>query len=451
LLDHLDGSTVGSLKGYVRDASSCGSYYPTATPVFGYFAGVNELDRYLKLKEPNPTPGISSSYVEYSTVDILSQVNGTLEMWVYPTLYNVGLATQGQQPHACSGWTFGLSIDATGHLVASAWAAFSLTSSTTMALDRWSHIAVTWGSTGAKMYLNGELVGTDTNTGSPASGYNGRLRVSMGTGSGVSAGVVDEIRVSNVQRTGFNPGICTPTPTDTQTVAATSTATPSGTPTATFTLTPTSTPTHTPTATGTITPTFTLTWTGTPTHTSTQTSTSTLTSTSTQTATPTPSATSTPTGTPTFTPTQTAYCSVPTPFGVTSGSVYASYGNDNRILAAQCTVPSAGYITGLGLYAAGSGGYLRLALYNSSRQLVVQTDEITTAVTGWNTFRIPNTYVAAGTYWLTAQAKFNWRGTIGSGGALYYQNYTYGAFPSNITLTYMSAENLMEFGNLCLP
>jgi hypothetical protein len=59
---------------------------------------------------------------------------------------------------------------------------------------------VTWGSAGAKLYLNGDLVGSDPTTGMPASGYGGSLLVNSGAGSAP----VDELRISRVQRTGFS-------------------------------------------------------------------------------------------------------------------------------------------------------------------------------------------------------------------------------------------------------
>ena len=51
---------------------------------------------------------------------------------------------------------------------------------TTVLLNTWTHVAATWGSTGAKLYLYGALVGSDTNTGMPASGYGGSVLVNYG-------------------------------------------------------------------------------------------------------------------------------------------------------------------------------------------------------------------------------------------------------------------------------
>ena len=156
----------------------------------------------MHLTIPAGQPRGSRSYLQYPGGQLLSQPNGTLEFWTYLTSYEAAISiAQGPFYGACSGWTGGLSVGPTGQLQASAWAAFSLTSGTAIVpLNTWTHVALTWGSTGAKLYLNGVLVGTDANTGMPASGYGGSVLVNSGAGTGQ----LDELRISNVQRTSFN-------------------------------------------------------------------------------------------------------------------------------------------------------------------------------------------------------------------------------------------------------
>ncbi len=201
LLDHLDGSTSATIKAFNQNGQSCGPALPAATPSYSYGPGPNGLTQALTLNPPAGQPAGSATYLEYPTGDILSQANGTLEYWVYLASYSTGGADQGPFRGACAGWTFGMGIDAAGQLSASAWDAFSMNSGTaSVPLNTWTHIAATWGSSGAKLYINGVQVGSDTNTGHPAAGYGGYLRL-----SGYAAGtIIDELRVSNIQRTTFN-------------------------------------------------------------------------------------------------------------------------------------------------------------------------------------------------------------------------------------------------------
>ena len=205
LLDHFDGTTTATISG-ATTASGCGSQWTAATPISSYISGQNGLGQALTMSPPAGAVGSSISFLKYPTQDILSLPNGTIEFWVYPTGYQTSLADQGQYYNACYGWTFHISIDANGYLTSSDWASsnsFSMTSNTTVPLNTWSHVAVSWGSTGAKMYLNGVLVGSNAATSYPAGGYGGYLLVPSGTQGGAGC-IIDELRISNIQRTSFN-------------------------------------------------------------------------------------------------------------------------------------------------------------------------------------------------------------------------------------------------------
>ncbi|HSB68895.1 MAG TPA: LamG-like jellyroll fold domain-containing protein, partial [Candidatus Methylomirabilis sp.] len=204
LLDHFDGSTSSSILAYRETGVPCWQMEPAATPAYAYGPGPNGLNQALSLYPPAGEPVNSQTYLQYPGGQLLSQANGTLEFWTYLTTYDSAVSiAQGQYPGACAGWTFGLGVSPTGQLQASAWAAFSMNSgAVTVPLNAWTHVAVTWGSTGAKLYLNDVLVGSDANTGMPASGYGGSVLVFSGAGSGGAQ--IDELRISNVQRTSFS-------------------------------------------------------------------------------------------------------------------------------------------------------------------------------------------------------------------------------------------------------
>ena len=96
-----------------------------------------------------------------------------------------------------------MSVEATGSLAASAWASFSLNSGAVkVPLNKWTHVAATWGAAGAKLYIDGVEVGSDPITTGPGSGFGGNVLIRAG--SSQSGGIIDELRISNVQRTVFN-------------------------------------------------------------------------------------------------------------------------------------------------------------------------------------------------------------------------------------------------------
>ena len=204
LLDHFNGSTSASIVGMSQTGVTC-TQVPSATPVSSYVSGLDGFSQALTLGTPVGQPSGSLTYLKYPGGQLLSQTNGTLEFWVYITSYGkgMGLVDQGLYYNACGGWTFNMTMDSTGILSSAPWAAFSVNSGAyKVPLNSWTHLAVTWGSAGAKLYINGVLVGSDTNTGMPASGYGGSVIVRLG--SDVGTNMIDELRISNIQRTSFN-------------------------------------------------------------------------------------------------------------------------------------------------------------------------------------------------------------------------------------------------------
>jgi hypothetical protein len=192
---------------------------------------------------------------------------------------------------------------------------FTVTSYTSIPLNEWVNVSLTFDDVSGTMnlYVNGTLV--DTNTTSShftkqnmfiGSHFSGGIAVSFFEGFighvSLYDGVIsdtDVIQNYNVLAPRFSVSpLPTPTPTvtSTQTPTNTTTQTPTQTPTTTTTLT--ATPTQTPTNTLTPTNTFTPTPSTTTTLTATPTQTPTNTITTTRTPTPTPTTTQTPTNTP---------------------------------------------------------------------------------------------------------------------------------------------------------
>jgi hypothetical protein len=80
------------------------------------------------------------------------------------------------------------------------WNGFSLESNSAIELRKWTHIAFTWGSYGAELWINGELDATDASTAHAASGYGGHLILRTSNTATVK---IDEVRISDIQREEF--------------------------------------------------------------------------------------------------------------------------------------------------------------------------------------------------------------------------------------------------------
>jgi len=206
LLDHLNGATGASILAFSNTGAACGPARPSATPVLSYGPGPSGLDQAVTLNPPAGEPAGSVTYLKYPGGQLVSQSNGTIEFWIYLKSYGqsgMSLVEQGPYPGSCAGWTFYMGINSSGQLRSAAWAAFDMNSgTTTVPLNTWTHVAATWGSNGSKLYINGILSGSDTNTGMPAGGYGGSVMVNYGNPAADTK--IDELRISNIQRTTFN-------------------------------------------------------------------------------------------------------------------------------------------------------------------------------------------------------------------------------------------------------
>ena len=206
LLDHFDGAVGGTLLGYQADVGPCGAERPPALPVFAYVPAQEGPGRALQLCHPPGCRETAASYLKYGG-QLLSLANGTLEFWVLLGSYGQGLDLVSQKPYftCCEGYTFGLTVESNGVVHAGAWNAFTVTSGAEVVpLHRWTHLAVTWGGAGARLYLNGRLVGVDFNGGMPSPGYSGSVLIQLGTHLVGATNALDELRISDIQRTEFN-------------------------------------------------------------------------------------------------------------------------------------------------------------------------------------------------------------------------------------------------------
>ena len=203
LLDHFDGSTSATILAYTNTGAPCGNALPLVTPSYSYGSGVSGLNQALTLYPPASDP-TARSYLKYPGGELLSRPNGTMECWVYLTNYNFNFH-QLNYYGECEGDVGGIDVQPSGQLTGSMWYTIynpvSFDSGTNrVPLNAWTHVALSWGSTGVHLYINGALVGTNSNTGSFAD-WSGQDSVFVNYGSGNH---IDELRISSIQRTNFN-------------------------------------------------------------------------------------------------------------------------------------------------------------------------------------------------------------------------------------------------------
>ncbi|MGA4990008.1 LamG domain-containing protein [Nonomuraea bangladeshensis] len=225
----------------------------------------------------------------------------TLSAWVRPSTVAAWRSVAAKELGS-EGLSYGLYASTDGS-VPTGWAQTSADSWTTadgtspLAVNTWSHLAVTYDNAALRLFVNGRQV-TQTPLSGAIADDGGALRIGGNNVWGeFFKGLIDEVRIYNraqsaseIQSDMATPITAAPTPTPTQTPTPTPTDTPTPTVTPTDTPTPTVTPSDTPTPT--VTPS------DTPTPTVTPSDTPTPTVTPTDTPTPTVSPTSTPTPTP---------------------------------------------------------------------------------------------------------------------------------------------------------
>jgi Concanavalin A-like lectin/glucanases superfamily len=202
LLDHFDGSTSANILAYTNTGAPCGNALPLVTPSYSYGSGAPGLNQALTLYPP-ASDLTARSYLKYPGGELLSLLNGTMECWINLSNYDFNFH-QYNFWGECQGDVGGISIQPTGQLTVSMWYTTSTpvycdSGTNLVPLNTWTHVALSWGSAGLRLYINGALVGTNSNTGFFADWFGkDSLFVS---GKGIQ---IDELRISRIQRTNFN-------------------------------------------------------------------------------------------------------------------------------------------------------------------------------------------------------------------------------------------------------
>jgi peptide/nickel transport system substrate-binding protein len=183
LLDNFDGTTVGTAFGPIT--------YGDSLPVLGQAINL-----------------VTTSYVKYA-LPSWGGVQGTVEMWINPRQYGLN---EGWPPiltlqwfdvtsPPSSGYVAGFYLNPEGKLGWWVWNGYgdgSVAGITTIPLNEWTHIAVSWGPDGTKLYVNGVVdASTSANLwpalSSPTYAY-------LNFWGQYDLGYVDELRISKVAR-----------------------------------------------------------------------------------------------------------------------------------------------------------------------------------------------------------------------------------------------------------
>jgi parallel beta-helix repeat protein len=191
LLDHFDGSTLGTVTGNL-------TYVPSQS-------GLGEAASF--------SPGTFDSYALPAWYTIGSNTDpstqGTIEMWVDPQAYggilDLNWYQTGTEPAA--GHVVGLGLTSTGALSYGVWnfqdssLPTSMVSSATVPLDQWSEIAVTWGPNVSKLYIDGVVAASvDANVYPSLTDGSSTVYAYLNYwGNSGFSGLIDEFNISSIQ------------------------------------------------------------------------------------------------------------------------------------------------------------------------------------------------------------------------------------------------------------
>src|SRR5207245_2919463 len=100
-----------------------------------------------------------NNYIQYPLNSTL-ETQGTIEMWLRPQNYNMGILNfnwNNTTVYPPAGHVLHLQLNSEGKVSIGGWAwnsacMYGLTSNTPVPLGQWSHVALSWSSSGAKIY-----------------------------------------------------------------------------------------------------------------------------------------------------------------------------------------------------------------------------------------------------------------------------------------------------------
>lgn len=179
ILDHFNGSTSGGAIGGPS-----------------YVAGPDGLSQAVSLPK--------GSFIKFPLVSALES-QGTIELWLNPRSHNAGILNfnwNNTNAAPSAGYVLHLGLNQEGKISIGGWAAnpacmYGLISSAPVPIGQWSHIALSWSASSAKIYINGQVSASSNQCWQPATPAWGYLNYWGAS----DLGAVDELHISNIQRT----------------------------------------------------------------------------------------------------------------------------------------------------------------------------------------------------------------------------------------------------------
>lgn len=140
-----------------------------------------------------------------------ANARGTVESWIKPRKYGgeiLDFNWFNTRTSPASGHILHFALHSDGKLAMSTWTggdapAVGLTGVTTIPLNEWTHVAVSWSPTVTKLYVNGAVDASIKGNIYPAMGWYGQPYVYayLNTWGEADFGYIDELHISKVQRT----------------------------------------------------------------------------------------------------------------------------------------------------------------------------------------------------------------------------------------------------------
>jgi len=146
--------------------------------------------------------------LDITNSDLMESAEGTIEAWVYMNAFESGSTDYYHPPIYHKGNIYqNLSVNSSGTVISYLYTGSpnALSSNVNISTGAWNHLAVTWNSSGRKIWINGVERGSSSTSLSAMDSGGNNATFHMGWGTNTSStkalnGYVDELRVSTTVR-----------------------------------------------------------------------------------------------------------------------------------------------------------------------------------------------------------------------------------------------------------
>jgi len=197
LLDNFNGATQGKGFGIIAYKNSIPNLGQAVSLLKGTyikysFAPWYRWDEVHKWDRNEVAPGVLTE--------------GTIEMWIKPCRYSIGILNlnwNNASSTPSAGHIMNLGLNNDGNLTYGVWGGNmekTPVGKSTIPLNEWSHIAVSWSSRGTKLYVNG-VVDASTDVNCWPAFWKGSVYAYLNFWGDADLGFVDDLHISKTART----------------------------------------------------------------------------------------------------------------------------------------------------------------------------------------------------------------------------------------------------------